>query len=419
MQLQLRYGDGEIACALPGKARVLLAKKARPLPNPEEAISRALATPIGSAPFDAVMRTTGKVAIVVNDETRVARTEIFLPILLDALNRIGVEDRRIFAMIANGTHRPMTREEIRRKVSAVALERINVYNHHAKAAGMVSVGTTKAGTRVAYNARVMDADKIILTGSIIYHFFAGYGGGRKAFFPGVAAFTSIEQNHLLSMHPRSTFGKLGGNPIEADFQEAVAFRKPDFLLNTILDEDKRMVGVVAGDYRQAHEAGCRIVDRVYGAPVPEPADLVIASCGGYPKDINVFQVHKTMENAVRVTRKGGVAIIVAECRDGIGPSTFLDWLRRFGSSEEMKQKLMERFEFGAHKAFFLARLTEKADVLLVSSIPRKSLLDLFVKPMASMEEALKTAFEKLGTRPLTYVLPQGGLVFPWVEKRAR
>jgi nickel-dependent lactate racemase len=419
VQVQIPFGDGRLTCSVSGRARVLLPRRTKPVSNPEQAVRDALARPIGCAPFAELMRTKGKVAIIVNDETRVARTEVFLPILIEELNRIGVEDRRIFAVIANGTHRPMTRDEIRKKVSAFALGRIRVFNHHSRAKDAVSVGTTSAGTRVAYNARVMGADKIILTGSIIYHFFAGYGGGRKALFPGVAAYESIEQNHLLSLHSRSTFGRLKGNPIDADIQEAVAFRKPDFLLNTILDEDKRMVGVVAGDYRKAHEAGCRIVDRVYGSPVPKPADLVIASCGGYPKDINVFQAHKTMENAVRVTRTGGVAVIIAECRDGIGPSTFVNWLKRYQSSQEMKERLMRRFEFGAHKAFFLARLTEKADVFLVSSLPKKSLKGLFVKPVASLEEALTAAFEKLGPRPLTYILPQGGLVFPWVETRPR
>ncbi len=417
MQFQLRYGDRQLEFSLPSKAAILSPQKTKPLSNPEKAIRDALAKPIDSLPFAEVMQTKGKVAIIVNDETRVARTEIFLPILVNELNKIGIKDQQIFAMIANGTHRPMTREEIKKKVSAFALERIKVYNHHSKSKNMVYVGKTRAGTEVAYNKRVIEADKIILTGSIIYHFFAGYGGGRKALFPGVAAYESIEQNHILTLDPRSTFGKLKGNPIEEDFQEAVSFRKPDFLLNTILDEEKRMVGVVAGDYRKAHEAGCRIVDRVYGYGVPEEADLVIASCGGYPKDINLFQAHKTMENAVRVTKKGGVTILVAECRDGIGPPHFLSWLKRHNSSKEMEEKLFKKFEFGAHKAFFLSRLTEKADVFLVSSLPEKNLKGLFVKSMATMEQTLKKASEKLGPSPLTYILPQGGLVFPWVEKK--
>lgn len=417
MRYQLPYGDGQIGFSLSGKAKVLAPKKTRPLSHPEEAIKNMLAKPIGSPPFAEVMPTKGKVAIIVNDETRMARTDIFLPILVKELNKIGIKDHQIFAMIANGTHRPMTREEIKKKVSSFALERINVYNHHSKGRNMVYVGKTKAGTEVAYNQKVIEADKIILTGSIIYHFFAGYGGGRKALFPGVAAYDSIEQNHIITIDPRCTFGKLEGNPIGDDFQEAVAFRKPDFLLNTVLDENKRIVGVVAGDYRKAHEEGCRIVDQMFGYPVSEAANLVIASCGGYPKDINVFQAHKTMENAVRVTKKGGIAILVAECRDGIGPSKFVNWLRTYESSKEMKEKLLKKFEFGAHKAFFLSRLTEKADVFLVSSLPEKSLRRLFVKPMATMEQALKKAYEKLGPNPLAYILPQGGLVFPWVEKR--
>ncbi len=419
MRFQLPYGEGQLSFSLPGKAVVLAPKKTKPLPDPEKSIREILKNPIGSPPFADIMRTKGKVAIIVNDETRVARTEVFLPILVNELNRIGIRDSQIFAVIANGTHRPMTKEEIRKKVSAFALERIKVYNHVSKGKGMVYVGKTRAGTEVAYNKRVVEADKLILTGSIIYHFFAGYGGGRKALFPGVAAYKSIEQNHLITLNPRAMFGRLEGNPIEEDFQEAVSFRKPDFLLNTVLDEDKNIVGVVAGDYRKAHEAGCRIVDKVYGCPVPEPADLVIASCGGYPKDINLFQSHKTMENAVRITRKGGVTILLAECREGIGPANFVNWLRCHECSKDMEGKLRQRFEFGAHKSYFLARLTEKADVYLVSSRPAKSMSRLFVKPVNSMEEAVKAAYEKLGPNPLTYLLPQGGLVFPWVEKNRK
>jgi len=416
MKYQLPYGDQTVEICLPFEGLVLAPQKTKPLTDPEGFIRRILYEPIGGLPFDEALSTKGKVAIVVNDETRVARTEIFLPILLDELNRIGIPDSRIYAVIANGTHRPMREDEIRRKVSAEALERIKVYNHVSKGKGMVYVGTTKAGTEVAYNGRVMAADKIILTGSILYHFFAGYGGGRKALFPGVAAYQSIEQNHLISLHPEATFGKLKGNPIEEDFQEAVAFRKPDFLLNTILDEGKNIVGVVAGDYRQAHEARCRIVDQVYGCPVKRPADLVIASCGGYPKDINVFQAHKTMENAARITRSGGVVILFAECRDGIGPANFVHWLKTNGSSREMEEKLRGKFAFGAHKSYFLARLTEKVDILLLSSIPKKKLNNLFVKPMDSFEEAIKYATAKLGPLPFTYIMPQGGLVFPWVER---
>jgi nickel-dependent lactate racemase len=280
---------------------------------------------------------------------------------------------------------------------------------------MARAGKTSAGTDVAYNRRYFEAGKVIITGCILYHFFAGYGGGRKAVFPGVAAYESIEQNHKMSLDPRASFGRLKGNPVDDDFQEAVAFRKPDFMLNTILDENKRIVGITAGDYRKAHEEGCQTVDRLFGSPVPQAADLVIASCGGYPKDINLFQAHKTMENAVRITRKGGVVILLAECRDGIGPSSFVTWLRRNGSAAEMEAKLREKFQFGGHKAFFLSRLTEKAHVLLVSSIPAKSLRDLFVKPAAGMKDALKMAYDTVGPKPLTYILPQGGLVFPWVK----
>jgi nickel-dependent lactate racemase len=203
---------------------------------------------------------------------------------------------------------------------------------------MVYAGKTRAGTDVAYNRRFFEADKIIITGCVLHHFFAGYGGGRKAVFPGVAAYEAIEQNHKMSMDPRASFGKLRGNPVDDDFHEAVAFRKPDFMLNTILDENKKIVGVVAGDYRKAHEEGCKAVDRLFGSPVPEAADLVIASCGGYPKDINLFQAHKTMENAVRIARKGGVVILLAECRDGMESALLRSSIGSGGTAAPRKWK---------------------------------------------------------------------------------
>ncbi len=415
MKYQLRFGDGKIEFSLAHGAETILPQKAQALPDPESSIRMALGHPNGILPFSEVIPTKGSVAIIVNDETRVARTDIFLPILLDEMNRLGIKDQQVFGLISNGTHRLMTREEIQKKVSPLACRRIKVYNHNGRKSSMVHAGKTRAGTEVAYNRRFFEADRIIITGCILHHFFAGYGGGRKAVFPGVAAYESIEQNHKMSMDPRASFGKLKGNPVDDDFQEAVAFRRPDFMLNTILDENKKIVGVVAGDYRKAHEEGCKTVDRLFGSPVPEPGDLVIASCGGYPKDINLFQSHKTIENAVRIAKKGGLVILLAECRDGIGPSSFVDWLRKNGSAREMEEKLLEKFQFGGHKAFFLARLTEKADVLLVSAMPEKNLTGLFVKPAASMQEALKMAYDKLGPKPLTYILPQGGLVFPWVK----
>jgi len=415
MKYQLRFGDGKIEFSLAHGAETLLPQEAQALPDPESSIRKALGHPNGIHPFSEVIPTKGSVAIIVNDETRVARTDIFLPILLDEMNRLGIKDQQVFGLISNGTHRLMTREEIQKKVSPLACRRIKVYNHNGRKSPMVHAGKTRAGTEVAYNRRFFEADKIIITGCILYHFFAGYGGGRKAVFPGVAAYESIEQNHKMSMDPRASFGKLKGNPVDDDFQEAVAFRRPDFMLNTILDENKKIVGVVAGDYRKAHEEGCKTVDRLFGSPVPEPGDLVIASCGGYPKDINLFQSHKTIENAVRIAKKGGLVILLAECRDGIGPSSFVDWLRKNGSAREMEEKLLEKFQFGGHKAFFLARLAEKADVLLVSAMPKKNLMGLYVKPVASLQEALKMAYDKLGSNPLTYILPQGGLVFPWVK----
>ncbi len=157
-------------------------------------------------------------AIIVNDETRVARRDLFLLILLDEMNPVGIKESQVFGLISNRTHRLMTREEIQKKMSPLACRKISVYNPNSRKSPMVLAGKTRAGRDVAYNRRFFEADKIIIAGCILYHFFAGYGGGRKAIFPGVAAYKSIEQKHKMSMDPRASFGKLKGNPVDDDFQ---------------------------------------------------------------------------------------------------------------------------------------------------------------------------------------------------------
>jgi nickel-dependent lactate racemase len=273
-------------------------------------------------------------------------------------------------------------------------------------------GTTSRGTRVGFNKLVTEADHIICTGSIVHHFFAGYGGGRKAMLPGVAAYETIRHNHSMMFDPNAVIGRLDGNPVYLDQIEGVEMCRPSFLINVVLDEDKRFLKVFAGDYIAAHRQACAFVDQVYGADVKQEADLVIASCGGYPKDINVYQLQKTMDNAWCAVREGGVVIILGECCEGSGSAHYEQMMRECRTPERVEAVLREKFEIGAHKAYAVTRLMKKAEFILVSGMEPEFARMLLFTPARTVEEALALAGRKLGPRPTVTLMPMGALTVP-------
>ena len=193
-------------------------------------------------------------------------------------------------------------------------------------------------------------------------------------------------------------------------------RRPSFLLNVVLNEKREFVGIFAGDYVQAHREGCRLVESVNGAEISKPADLVIASCGGYPKDINVYQMQKTMDNAWLAVREGGVVIILAECIEGSGSALYEKWMREYRTPEQIEVKLRENFQIGAHKAYAVTRLMKKAEFILISSLDPDLSRTLLFNPAKDMDEALGMASDKLGQHPGILLMPQGSLTVPIIAK---
>ena len=264
------------------------------------------------------------------------------------------------------------------------------------------------------NKRVAQADRRILTGSVVHHFFAGYGGGRKALIPGVAGYETIRKNHSLMLDERSRIGKLKDNPLHEDLLEAAQMVGCDFLLNTVLNEQKEILGFFAGDMIKAHLAACTMVDRVNGVEIKYLADVVIASCGGYPKDINLYQAHKALYNAMQALKPGGQVIFLAECTEGVGSDTFQEWAHKFGSLHQLEEAIRREFVLGGHKAYTLSRLLQRGTVYMVSGLsPQKARLFGFV-PVASLDEALEMVYGHNRSK-LTYIIPQGSLVVPRLQ----
>ena len=320
----LPYGQGskEIELDETLVLKEVRTKEFEPLKNIPYEVLEAIYHPIGCPPINEIIKPGQKIAFICNDPTRVANSFDFMPVLVNEMNKLGVKDEDMHIVFALGTHRPMTEEEMVQAVGKDVASRLKMYNSLCnEQEDFKYFGTTSRGTPVWINKHLCDVDHVILTGTIVHHYFSGYGGGRKAILPGCAAMETVRVNHSFMLDPAAGLGKTTGNPCYEDQMEGVAlFAKGRslFLFNAILNAKHQFLKMFAGDYIKAHKEACKFVDEVYGSVIPKEADLVIASCGGYPKDINVYQMQKTMDNAACAVRKGGAVIMVAECVEGSG-----------------------------------------------------------------------------------------------------
>lgn len=390
-----------------------------PLENLEQAVLDAIYHPIACEPIDKLLQPGQKVAFICNDPTRVANSHDFMPILVREMNRLGIRDEDMRIVFALGTHRKMTLEEMTEAVGEDVAARLPMYNSDCNAQeDFEYFGETSFGTPVWLNKLICDVDLVIMTGTIVHHFFSGFGGGRKAVLPGVAAMETIRRNHSLMMSPETRLGKLHGNPVYDDQMEGVRlFAKKHrlFLFNAILDAKKRFLKIFAGDWDKAHLEACRFVDMVYGAEIDEPADIVIASCGGYPKDINIYQLQKTMDNAWCAVREGGVVIIIGECEEGSGSAALEKALEEDPSPDAIKAKLEKNFVIGAHKAYAITRLMKKAKFILVSSLDKGLAEKLLFESVNSVDEAISAAEKYVGENYRILLMPQGSLTVPIIK----
>lgn len=418
---EFAYGHGTKSVEL-DENKIVKVVETREFPlleNIKAAVLDAMYHPIGLPPINELVKPGQKIAFICNDPTRVANSFAFMPIWINEMNKLGVKDADMVIVFALGTHRLMTKEEMTEAVGAEVAGRIRMVNSNAKEKNDFDyIGTTTRGTPVWINKELCQVDHIIMTGTIVHHYFSGYGGGRKAILPGCAYWETVRHNHSFMLDARAGLGKTTGNPVYEDQMEGVAlFAKGRslFLFNAILNAKHEFLKIFAGDYVLAHQEACKFVDEVYGVEISQEADIVIASCGGYPKDINVYQMQKTMDNAQLAVRKGGVVIMVAECAEGSGSPILEDTCRKLGSAKAIEKELEEHFEIGANKAYAVTRLMEKADYILVTALDKTMAKEmLFAGAEDSIEAALAQAIAKVGPNYRMILMPSGSLTVPRV-----
>lgn len=417
MVVQLKYGRScvPLDIGVLVNPQVLTGREAKPLADLRSEVLSRLRHPTGtdSLLHEVKRRRARTVVIIVNDITRPTPYTDILPPLLSELREAGIADEDVTLVVATGIHRGMTPEEMRLTLGREICETYRVVNHDCDdEENLVPLGTLPFGTELRVNRIVLEADFVIATGVISPHYFAGFSGGRKAILPGVSGRATISHNHSLMTSEAAAVCNLDGNPVHIEMVEAARKAGVHFIVNTVTDGVGKVAAVVAGDVEKAWLEGVKICSDYVVAPVAREVDVAIASAGGFPKDINVYQAQKAIDNADRAVRKGGTIVLLAECPEGCGEPTFESWMTEARSLDDIFRRFAAGFVLGGHKAYSLARVLRDKEVVLVSSLDDVLARKLFFTPAKSLEEALHLVESKHGKDYDSIVMPCAGIVVP-------
>ena len=418
-KVALPYGRDEVEFTIPdlNLIGIYSPREVAPVNDVKAEIRRALAAPIGAQPLQKQVRGKKNVVLIADDNTRLTPTDVLIPILLDECNAAGVSDSAITVIIALGTHRPMTDDEIMVKFGAETLRRVSIRNHPYKDPdALVDLGMTRNGGRILINRAVVEADFKMGIGSIVPHHIPGYAGGSKIIQPGVSGEDTTAHTHLLSVRaPRSYLGVLD-NPVREELDAIAKKVGMNSILNTVLNRQGEVVQAFFGDVVKAFRAGVEKSREVYEIPVPEAADIVLA--GSHPCDLDFWQAHKTLYPSDLAVKAGGIVIVVTPCSEGVSRmhDGILE-LTSHGSQQirEMVSGKCVRDEVGAALAIAWAQVKEREEIWIVSDgICAGEASKLGFRHFTAVQEALDAALAQKGAAARVTVLTQAPDMLPQI-----
>ncbi len=379
----------------------------------QDIVLAALGNPIGTRRLCELTRDKQSVLVITSDHTRPVPSHITMPLLLKEIRR-GKPEVSITILIATGMHRPTTKEELLERFGSEIVNNESIVIHKASAdEDMAFFGTLPSGGELWLNKLVKENDLVISEGFIEPHFFAGFSGGRKAILPGVASRKTVLYNHNAGFiaNPNARQGSLDDNPIQKDMLFAAYQAKLAFILNVLIDADKKVIAAVAGDHEKAHLAGCMLCEKT--ARVEKVvSDIVITSNGGYPLDQNVYQSVKGMTAAESCVRQDGAIIMCAALGDGHGGEDFYRWFADRPNAEavtlDIERIPPENTRMDQWEAQILARVMSKATCWFVTGAENRELIEaMHMKWAPNAESALAEATALLGGDSTVTVIPDG------------
>ena len=414
-EVAIPYGKGELIFRPPVGIEVtcIQPREVPAVSDERTEVEKALRAPLGAVNLEG-LRGARDVVIVVSDKTRPVPNDVILPALLARLQEQGIRDSHITLVAATGAHEPMGPDEFGSILPPEIIERYSVLTHDvADERNLQWVGTTSRGTPVWINRRYLEADVRILVGNVDPHQFVGFTGGAKGVVIGLAGLATIEANHSMMTHSLARMGIDRGNPVREDIDEGGRLVGIDFVINVVLNGQHLIVRAFAGAPEAVAEESRSLSLALAQVEFDEAADVVIASAGGYPKDINLYQAQKALAHASRVVRPGGTVILVAECSQGVGDPLYESRMTEAFSLEDVVDRFhREGFQLGTHKAYLFAGDMIKAQTLLVSSLPEPLAKRLFFAPFSTLSEALEAALAGRGPTARVAILPEASVVVP-------
>ena len=419
-----RYGDGEVVIPL-DEGQVLGELHGNHVPaaaSIPDTLRAALENPIGLPPLRQWTKPGERVALVISDMSRFwMRQDKVIPPLVDYLrDECGIPEDHVTIIVANGTHDGGGEKELRTLVTDGVYDRVRVVNHDCLAKDLVYLGTTAHDTPVWINAEAAHADRVICLGACTHHVMAGFGGGRKSILPGISGMETICHNHAYSLdpaclmsNPRIGNGKVKDNPLNDDMCEAAAMVPQLYMVNLVMNAEMQLAEIYAGHYLTSWQKACEAVDRIYRVEVPEKADAIIASCGGFPKDMSLYQGTKTIDNVETGLKPGGTLILLIEARDGGGPAEYFGWIDDLLGGT-MEKRLREHFTVPGYIFLLNCEQAHRYNILMLTSVPQETVAPMGLKAFSDVDELMKAAH--LEGKSL-YVIPNGSTVVPYVKEK--
>jgi len=418
LKFDLKYAQGTVSVQIPKENfyKELLPQKVPVGLTGGEEVKRALENPVNSERLKDLVKPGERIIIVTSDITRPMPSYKVLPYVLEEMKEAGVREDDVTIVLALGSHRSHTEDEKKVLVGET------VYNSRIKVIDSdmnqcVNLGLCRNGTPVDIFEPVAKADRIICLGNVEYHYFAGYSGGAKALMPGVSSHAAIQANHSNMVKPEARTGNLETNPVRQDIDQITDFIKIDFIVNVVLNGKKEIIKAVAGHWKDAHREGCKFLDQLYGIEIEDPADIVVVTPGGFPKDLNLYQAQKSLDNSKHAVREGGIVILLASAKEGFGEKTFEQWMLN-KSPSEMLEEIKNNFKLGGHKAAAIASVIQKADVYFVSDLEDELVRKINFIPFKSAQDAVDHALKRQGRNAKVLVMPSGGSTLPILKKNS-
>lgn len=408
--IQLPYGKQQIPLQIDESSFQILGNETQKAMLSDVEINEKLDNPFDSPQIEDIIKPSETVLIVVPDATRKAASGQVVNLLVRRLIANGTMPFDISIIFATGIHRAVTEDEKREILTAFIAQRVKTLDHSARdLMNFVRLGETENGTPIELNRALVEHDHVITIGAIGFHYFAGFTGGRKLICPGLASSRTIAETHRLAFNCETKSrregvdtGILTGNAVHEAFVEVVSKRPPSFSIHTFVNENGELTDLICGDWLSSHEKACGLYGAQHTIEVSEKRDLVVASCGGFPYDLNIIQAHNTLDAAARICNDGGTIVLLAECADGFGRKDFPDWFA-FENSEKLAQKLCEKYQVNGQTAWNLLRIAEKFDVRILTSLDARQTESMRLRKIDSVEEIQQIVNEK----PSGFILPSG------------